>query len=120
MGKLSPSTIKIPKVNLKKIDWSKLNLRKVNSMTILAILAYLYILVLIPIIFGSKKPFIQYHARQGMALLIVWVLFAFSFYLPLAPWIIALFIVVCIIVGIINVVTGHERPLPLIGKLAIK
>ncbi len=114
------SVKKIPKIKIAKLDWSKLNLRKVNSMTILAILSYLYILVIIPIIFGSKKPFIQYHTRQGMALLIVWVLFAFSFYLPVAPWIFALFIVVCIIVGIINVVTGHERPLPLIGKLAIK
>jgi len=116
----SSSKISLPKIKLSKLDWSKINLRKVNTTTVLAILSYLYVLVLIPIIFGSKKPFIQYHTRQGMALLIVWVLFAFSFHLPLAPWIIALFIVVCIIVGIINVVTGHERPLPLIGKLAIK
>jgi uncharacterized membrane protein len=112
--------IKVPKVKLSKLDWSKFNLRKVNSTTILAILSYLYILVLIPIIFGSKKPFIQYHTRQGMALLVLWVLFSFSFFLPLLPWIIGLFIIVCIVVGIINVVTGHERPLPLIGKLAIK
>jgi len=120
MVKSSSSKITLPKIKLSKLDWSKINLRKVNGVTILAILSYLYILVLIPIIFGSKKPFIQYHTRQGMALLVLWVVFAFSFFVPILPWIVGLYILVCIVVGIINVVTGHERELPLIGKLAIK
>lgn len=107
-----------PKINLKSMDWSKWNFRKFNMMTILGILSYLNILVIIPALFGRKSPFVQFHVRQGIALLIVTVIFSFSFYVPILPILLALFIVICIIIGVINVLIGRERPLPIIGKWA--
>jgi uncharacterized membrane protein len=118
MKKISVPKVKLPQIKLKKLDMSKINLRKFNWITVAGILAYLNILVLIPFFFVRKSPFVQYHVRQGLALLVVTVIFSFTFYLPLIPWIFAIFILICLIVGIANVATGRERPLPLIGKLA--
>jgi hypothetical protein len=115
MGKIA---FNVPKISLKKFDWSKLNLRKLNWVTVAALLAYFNILLLIPLFCCKKSKFIQFHVRQGIALLVVTVLFFFSFFVTFLPIILGLFIVVCFIIGIINVITGHERYLPLIGKLA--
>ncbi|MFA7253657.1 MAG: hypothetical protein WC107_03805 [Patescibacteria group bacterium] len=110
--------LSIPKMKLVKLDISKINLRKLNGMTILAVLSYLSILVIIPVLFGRKSSYIRFHARQGIALLFLWVIFSFSFYLPFIPWVLAVIIIASIIYGIVNAVTGKERILPLVGKYA--
>jgi len=118
MSKLKTMNIKLPKLNLTKLDWSKWNFRKFNWLTIMSAMSYLYVLVFIPLIFGRKSSFASFHARQGFLLLGLWILFGFTFFLPVLPWIFAIFIAVCIIWGIINVISGQEKPLPWIGKLA--
>lgn len=109
--------ISLPRISFTKPDLSKINLRKINWLTIMAIFSYLHVLVLIPLIFGRKSPFVQFHAQQGTILLFVWVLLSLSFYLPIVPWIFILYIAFSMVFGIVNVVTGKEKPLPLIGKL---
>lgn len=113
-----------------KLDFSKLkqiperikkiNIRKFNWLTILTLLSYFNILVLIPFFGLRKSQFGEYHARQGLALLAVWVIGGFSFYLPVLPYLFAFFILICMVYGIVNVFLGRERHLPLIGKLALK
>ena len=115
MPKLAAPKIKLP--NMKKFDWSKWNFRRFNWLTIMSVMSYLYVLVFIPLIFGRKSGFAKYHARQGFLLLGLWILFGFTFFLPVLPWIFGIFIAVCIVWGIINVISGHERPLPWIGRL---
>lgn len=100
---------RIPKPNFSVIK----NIRKD---AIWGVVCYLYILVLIPLLFQRKDEFVQYHARQGLALLMVWVVFSFSFYLPVLPWILFLYILFNFITGIINVIRGRKNPLPLIGR----
>lgn len=104
------------KIKFKAPDMSKINLRKINWMTIGAVLAYLHVLVLIPLFLGRKSPFVQFHVRQGMALLFVWVIFALSFHLYLFSWVFIVYLVVAIISGINNVARGRERALPILGK----
>jgi|GEM_PF-766048 len=114
--------LKVPKINLKKVKapkMSKINLRKVNWITISGILCYLHALVIIPLIFNRKSSFVQYHARQGVALLFVWIILAEFFHAPLFPWFFIIYLVDAIVLGIINVVRGRERPVPLIGKWAL-
>ncbi len=110
------------KVNFKfkkpNLDWSKLNLRKFNTDTLMALLSYFNILVLIPLIFSRKNEFVHFHAKQGTILLLVWVLFYFSFYFPVAPFVVGLIILIMILIGVINVSIGKKRSLPIIGRLA--
>jgi len=114
MNKFKIPQIKVSKPNL---DWSKLSFRKINWMTILAIMSYFGFLVVFPWLLRKDSEFIQFHAHQGLALLVIWVIFAFSFYFPIIPWIFGIFILICLIIGIVNVITGRERRLPLIGRL---
>ncbi|MFA6963383.1 MAG: hypothetical protein WC227_01560 [Patescibacteria group bacterium] len=109
--------IKIPKMNFKKLDWSKWNFRKMNWQTILAVIAYLPVLTIISLVFSSKNPYLTFHVRQGIALHLLWILFVFSFFLPLIPWILAVALLALTVIGIINVVSGHERKLPVVGQL---
>jgi len=91
-----------------------------NLNKFLGALSYIYILVLIPVIFSKRNAFVKYHARQGFALLLVWTIGIFSFYVPGLAWLFALFILVEMVYGIVNVCMGKEKPLFWIGKWAIK
>ena len=100
-----------------------------SSGNMIAIFAYLGILILIPFLMGAKEePFVKFHLKQGLTLLIaevvLWVVssvFMGMFYY-MGGWIVTnlvwLFTVVLMIIGITNVVRGHEKELPVIGHFA--
>jgi len=101
----------------------------------MAIMAYL--LFFIPLITGDykKSPFVRYHTNQGIVLFIAtWVVViiilipalilafvpALGTLLDIALWLVGFFVnVVPRIVGILNVVKGEMKPLPIIGKYKI-
>jgi uncharacterized membrane protein len=105
--------IKKPKLDFKWI-------RNIRADAFWAILSYLHILLILPAIFRRKDGFVQYHVKQGVVLLAVWVLFFFSFFSPVLPWAFAFLILILTFSGIVNVILGKERPLPLIGKIATR
>lgn len=80
-----------------------------------AVLSYLGVLVLLPLLLKKESPFVQFHAKQGLVLLIGWLVS----WLPFGP-IIALIVVVLSILGIINVISGEKKNLPVVGELAEK
>ncbi len=111
------------KLNLDKVKQipsrvKKINIRKLNWTTILALLSYFHILVIIPYLASKNKPFVRFHAKQGVVLLGFFALAFFTLYIAAIPYIMVLFYVFCIIFGLINVFRGSERHLPIIGKLA--
>lgn len=90
--------------------------------TLMAALAYVGPLIIIPFLAAKDEPFVRFHIRQGLLILIgviaVWFLMStFWFLFPL--WqLINLGILILAIIGIVNVVQGKEKELPLIGKYA--
>lgn len=109
---------------------------------IITILAYIGILVLIPLFAARQSKFARYHAKQGLALFICEFIFgifygafeivfyilslvlssdAYEFYeyLFLIFAVIWVLIVILAIIGIINVLNGKTAKLPVIGKLNI-
>jgi uncharacterized membrane protein len=97
---------------------------------LMAVLAYLGILVLVPILAAKESPFARFHANQGLILLIASiggsiVLSIIGFILPLALYLVSsllylvysLAILALAIIGIINAVKGEKKELPLIGNL---
>lgn len=112
---------KIKKPEIGKPNFSKLkkiNVRKLNTTTLLAVLSYLHVLAIIPFVASKDKPFVRFHVKQGIVLLAFFALFFFTLYIPVIPYIVALFYVACILFGIVNVFRGGEKHLPVIGKLA--
>lgn len=103
--------------------------------TLMGVLAYLSLLVLIPICTQGNSSFVRYHANQGLVLLIFEVaygivvtilgtiFFTISWQLALTMstvfYIVSLAFLVLSVIGIVNVVGGREKPLPVIGSISI-
>ena len=107
---------------------------------VMAILAYLGILVLVPILAAPNSKFARFHANQGVLLCIAWIAWLivdtiltiilraifghmelFSVYYLFATILNLVYLVftVLVILGIINVVNGRAKELPVIGKFKI-
>jgi uncharacterized membrane protein len=95
---------------------------------LMAVLAYIGILVLIPYLVAKDDPFVKYHIKQGLVLLAievaVWIvgmaLWQVGSVFGMLLSIINLGTLVLSIVGIVNAVQGKEKELPLVGQYASK
>ncbi len=102
----------------------------VEKNKIMGVLAYLGILVLVPILAAKDSPFAKFHANQGLVLLITsivgWIpltILAFIPFLGCVAGIILMLwwlgVLVMMILGIVNAATGKMAPLPVIGQFKI-
>lgn len=80
-----------------------------------AILCYLGVLVIIPFLVKKDSEFVQFHTKQGLVLLAGWLLSV----LPFGP-ILAIVVFVLSVIGVVNVLSGDMKKLPLTGDLAEK
>jgi len=101
----------------------------------MAVLAYLGILCLIPLIARAfrKSPFVKCHLNQGLALFIGWIVWmigsilivyflrvaALAVPVAIARLVVWIGLLILEIIGIINAVRRKMKPLPLIGKTKI-
>jgi uncharacterized membrane protein len=95
----------------------------------MAFLSYLSILVVVPFLTDAKNdPFVKYHLKQGLVLLIFevvgWFVAGLIGFIPLLGWLIVelwwLADVVLVIIGLVNVANGKEKELPIIGQYGEK
>lgn len=91
----------------------------------MGVLCYLGILVLIPLLTEAKNdPFVKFHIKQGLVLLIVEVIAGVASSIPIIGWIAAPFLGIIIfilfIIGLVNVLGGKEVALPVIGQYGEK
>lgn len=101
-----------------------------QSNRLMALLSYFGILVLIPIFAAQHSRFVRFHANQGLVLLIAGVVLQAAAEvvkrIPLIGFagsilraLVTLIWAVLMILGIIHVINGEARELPLIGKFRI-
>lgn len=91
---------------------------------IMAVLAYLGILFLVPLLAAKDSPFARFHANQGVLLFITNIAIYIIYFIllmvsPMIGMIAGLLFIgtlVLAILGIINAVKGEMKELPLIGK----
>jgi uncharacterized membrane protein len=101
---------------------------------IFGIIAYLWILCLVPIFVAKDSPFAKYHANQGLVLFLLEIIISISLYiiniivftiLPSLGFIVSILglihlgPLVLLILGIINAAAGKCVPLPLIGGIKL-
>jgi uncharacterized membrane protein len=106
----------------------------VEKNKIFGIIAYLWILCLVPIIVAKDSPFAKYHANQGLVLFILEIVISVTLYilsvvittiLPALYFIVPILGLVhlgpliLLIMGIINAAAGKCVPLPLIGGIKL-
>jgi uncharacterized membrane protein len=106
----------------------------VDKNKIFAVLAYLGILFLVPLLAAKESRFARYHTNQGVVLFITAIvcwpaMFILSFIIVRIPLIryvgcliwpaLSLGILALVIMGIINAANGQCKPLPLIGQFKL-
>jgi len=107
----------------------------IQNNKVMAVLAYIGILVLVPLFAAKESPFARFHTNQGLVLLIVDVIgivlnyvlgaifFAISWKLLFLTTIISLVIWLGLlafsVIGIVNAASGKAKQLPLIGKITL-
>ncbi len=92
-----------------------------SSNTGMAILCYLGILIVIPLLTAAKDdPFVKFHIKQGLTLIILFFVSSAIMIVPILGWVVGgiawVVGVILAILGIINAVNGAQKELPIIGK----
>jgi uncharacterized membrane protein len=82
-----------------------------------------YIVFFIPLLTEDKNdPFVKFHVKQGMILLVAWFAAGFIAMLPFIGRMIQPLLVLAVfaltITGMYGAYKGEQKPLPLIGKFA--
>ncbi len=89
---------------------------------LMGVLAYLGILVIVSYLVAKDDPFVKFHIKQGLVLLsiefIAWILSMIIWPIWMFFWLIKLAVFVLLIIGIVNVIGGQEKKLPLVGDYA--
>ena len=102
------------------------NTQSGRSKTLMGVLAYLGPLVIIPFLVSKDDPFVKFHIKQGLVLFIAelafWLLSSYFWMIFYQFWmlyqLVNLGVLVLVVMGIINVVQGKEKELPLVGSFA--
>lgn len=93
--------------------------KDIQENKIFAVLSYLGILVLVPLLAKKESRFAMFHAKQGLVLLIGWAIgWILSF--VFIGFILDIILIIFSIWGLINAATGKMTKLPVIGDLAEK
>lgn len=108
--------------------------RDAEENKVMAILAYLGLLVLVPLFAAKDSPFARFHTNQGLVLAIAEIAFGvvyglISFLVTLIAWqllfivsilgLLGLVFLVLMIIGIVNAANGQKKELPVIGRFRI-
>lgn len=106
-----------------------------NSGKAMSILSYIGFLVFIPFFAEKENPFVRFHAKQGMNLLIdgaiamgaAWITNFIFMWIPVIRWFIIPFVNTAVyggitalaVIGIVYAAKGKAKELPIINKLRI-
>jgi len=95
----------------------------VEKNKVFAILAYLGLLFLVPLLAAKDSRFAMYHANQGLVLFLFDIACSAVMIIPFLGWIIGgagwIARIVFMIMGIMNAANGQMKPLPLIGGIQL-
>ncbi len=95
---------------------------QVSNNTLMGVLAYLGPLVIISYITSKDNAFVKFHIKQGLVVfaleVIAWILASMLWSLWMIVNLINIATLVFSILGIINVVQGKMKELPIIGGFA--
>jgi len=98
--------------------------KKIDDNKVIAILSYIGVLCLIPLLMKKDDKFVFFHAKQGLVLFVIEIITSLVLMIPILGWIIApiasLIWLVLSIIGIVNVLGGEMKELPILGKYAGK
>lgn len=90
---------------------------------LMSIVAYLGVFCIVPLFIAKDSPYARFHTNQGLLLFLFSLLTSVAGLIPYVGWIVAaaisVFNCLLMVVGILNVIKGEAKELPVIGKFRI-
>ncbi|MBT6691589.1 hypothetical protein HOB10_04625 [Candidatus Parcubacteria bacterium] len=83
----------------------------------IAALAYIGIICFVPLLLKKRSKFAQFHAKQGLLLLIIEVV---AWLIPFIGWFLMMIAIIYSVLGIINAMDGKYWKMPYLGKYTAK
>lgn len=94
--------------------------KDIEDNKILAALSYIGILCLVPLLAKKESRFCQEHGKQGLVLLLVWIIGSFVFWIPLIGWALGAIVFVAAVFAFIKCLQGEFWEIPYLGPLRHK
>ena len=98
--------------------------KDVEDNKVIAAIGYIWILCLLPLFGKKESKFAQFHAKQGLVLLIGWFALWLVGWIPVLGWAVMMFgsiaILVLSVLGILNALQGKYWEMPVLGEYAKK
>lgn len=91
--------------------------RSWTSERLWSVLSYVSVLCLVPLVLGKGGEQANFHAKQGLRLVIFGVFADVLSWIPLVGWALSMGRIALMVIGIINALNGRRRPLPYIGNI---
>lgn len=90
---------------------------------LISVVAYLGVLVMIPLFVARESRFARFHTNQGLVLFLFGLISYVAGLIPYIGWIVgaavSIFKLLLLIVGVLNAIKGEAKELPIIGKIKI-
>lgn len=117
---MSEESKTLDKAQDKKEQEQKCEEKDIQENKFYAVISYFWILFLIPILVKKDSQFAIFHAKQGLALFVLTVIYGALSAVPfigwfLISWLGAIIVIVLFLIGIINALQGQCKELPVIG-----
>jgi len=91
---------------------------------LMAALSYVWIISIVMLVTKKDSDFIQFHAKQGLVLFVVsviwWIISIPLFFLWFISWLIYLVVFIAAVIGFIKAYSGERYSLPVVGDIAKK
>jgi uncharacterized membrane protein len=79
-----------------------------------AVLSYLSVLCLVPLLAKKDSKFCQFHAKQGLTLFIIEIIATFIIWVPFIGWLLGLGLLVVCVMAIVRALNGEWWEIPYI------
>ena len=125
--KVNEAAKKVADLNNTADTTSEFDPQDIENNKVFAALAYLGVLVLVPILAAKDSKYAMYHANQGLILfiaqivlsVIVSIITSIVGILGFISGIFNLIVLVVQIIGLVNAIQGRAKELPIVGKYRI-
>ncbi len=86
----------------------------------IAVLSYVWILCLVPLLGKRDSEFAQFHAKQGLVLFVIEIVASLFIWFPIFGQLLMLILLVVAVMGIIKTLNGEWWEIPVIHDLSKK
>jgi len=94
--------------------------KDIEENKVVAAISYLGPLFFIPLFLKRESPFCQFHAKQGLAFFVVWMIGWIIFWIPVFGWLACIAVSLFDVYAFIKALQGEKWEAPVIGDLAKK